>query len=215
MAQTVETEVVETMPSPAIGKHDSSDQEGTERQQLKGNAPSGRRSRWILLFAGAVAVAAVASWWLSARNYESTDDAQIEGHLDLVSPRISGTVSYINPRVENNQFVEAGALLLELDPRDYDAEFEHAKADLDTRSADARSALVAVPIADARSFGGLHSAEDGQTSMPRSTSCSRTKLCLPAPNGIVFDTRRSSRSRRSRVPITMPVKPKPLPPLRP
>jgi membrane fusion protein (multidrug efflux system) len=159
MARTIETEVVETMPSEAIGKHDSSDQEGREKEQLKGNAPRGKRSRWILLFAGALAAAAVASWWLNARNYESTDDAQIEGHLDLVSPRISGTVSYINPRVENNQFVEAGTLLLELDPRDYEAELEHAKADLDTRSAEARSATVNVPIANAISFGGLHSAE--------------------------------------------------------
>src|SRR5882672_4164060 len=150
MARTIETEVVETMPSEAIGKHDSRDQEGTKRQQLKGNAPRGRRSRWILLFAGVLAVAAVASWWLNSRNYESTDDAQIEGHLDLVSPRISGTVSYINPAVQNNQFVEAGALLLEL---------EHAKANLDTRSAEARSALVTVPIVNASSFGGLHSAE--------------------------------------------------------
>src|SRR5258708_4854034 len=159
MARTIETEVVETMPSDAIGKRDSSDQERKERQQLKGNAPSGRRSRWILLFAGALAAVAVASWWLNARNYESTDDAQIEGHLDLVSPRISGTVSYINPGVENNQFVEVGTLLLELDPRDYEAELEHAKADLDTRSAEARSATVNVPIANAISFGGLHSAE--------------------------------------------------------
>jgi membrane fusion protein (multidrug efflux system) len=123
MARTIETEVVETMPSEVIGKHDSSVQEGTERQQLKGNAPSRKRSRLVLLFAAVLAVAAATSWWLNSRNYESTDDAQIEGHLDLVSPRISGTVSYINPRVENNQFVEAGTLLLELDPRDYEAEF--------------------------------------------------------------------------------------------
>ena len=162
MARTIETEVEvsqEAMPSEAIGKADSSDQEGTERQQLKGNAPSRKRSRWVLLFAAALAVAAATSWWLNSRNYESTDDAQIEGHLDLVSPRISGTVSYINPRVENNQFVEAGTLLLELDPRDYEAELEHAKADLDTRSAEARSATVNVPIANAISFGVLHSAE--------------------------------------------------------
>jgi membrane fusion protein (multidrug efflux system) len=162
MARTIETEVEvsqEAMPSEAIGKDDSSDQEGTERQQLKGNAPSRKRSRLVLLFAAVLAVAAATSWWLNSRNYESTDDAQIEGHLDLVSSRISGTVSYINPRVENNQFVQAGTLLLELDPRDYEAELEHAKADLDTRSAEARSATVNVPIANAISFGGLHSAE--------------------------------------------------------
>src|SRR5216684_3644609 len=162
MARTIETEVEvgqEAISSEAIGKHDSLEQEGRERQQLKDNAPSRKLSRWILLFAAAVAVAGATLWWLNSRNYESTDDAQIEGHLDLVSPRISGTVSYINPRVENNQFVEAGALLLELDPRDYEAELDHAKADLDTRSAEARSATVNVPIANAISFGGLHSAE--------------------------------------------------------
>src|SRR5215467_3834004 len=52
------------------------------------------------------------SWWLHARRLESTDDAQIDGHINVVSSRISGTVLYVNPRVENNQYVEAGALLL-------------------------------------------------------------------------------------------------------
>src|SRR5258707_2843628 len=162
MARTIETEVEvgqEAISSEAIGKHDSLEQEGRERQQIKDNAASRKRSRWVLLLAGTLAVAAATSWWLNSRNYESTDDAKIEGHLDLVSPRISGTVSYINPRVESNQFVEAGTLLLELDPRDYEAELEHAKADLDTRSAEARSATVNVPIANAISFGVLHSAE--------------------------------------------------------
>ena len=107
----------------------------------------------------AVALAGASLWWLHSQNYESTDDAQVEGHLDLVSARISGTVTYINPRVENNQLVEAGTLLLELDPRDYAAELEHAKANLDTRSAEARSAQVTVPIVDASAFGQLHSAE--------------------------------------------------------
>src|ERR1700681_2347945 len=149
MARAIETEIVErpeTVRQEAVGKHDSSDSAGREIQESKSNAPRGKRSRWILLFVFALAAAGATVWWLNSRNYESTDDAQVEGHLDLVSARISGTATYINPRVENNQFVEAGTLLLELDPRDYEAEFEHAKADLDTRSAEARSALVNVPI---------------------------------------------------------------------
>ena len=76
-----------------------------------------------------------------------------------MSSRISGTVVYINPRVENNQLVEAGTLLMELDPRDYAAELEHAKANLATRTAEAHSAQVTVPIVDASAFGQLHSAE--------------------------------------------------------
>jgi len=48
------------------------------------------------------------SWWLSARRFESTDDAQIDGHLNAISARISGTVLYINPKVEDNQYIESG-----------------------------------------------------------------------------------------------------------
>jgi membrane fusion protein (multidrug efflux system) len=116
-------------------------------------------SRSAMILAAALIAAGAARWWIDSRGYESTDDAQIEGHLDLVSPRISGTVTYINPIVENNQHVEAGTLLLEPDPRDYEADLEHAKANLDTSVAEAHSARVTVPIVDANAFDQLHAAE--------------------------------------------------------
>jgi membrane fusion protein (multidrug efflux system) len=159
MAQTAETEVADEQRPEAIEKHDPSDKAGSGKPDSGSKAPSRKLSRWILLLLSAIAVAAASLWWFHSQNYESTDDAQIEGHLDSVSARISGTVTYINPRVENNQLVEAGTLLLELDPRDYAAEFEHAKANLDTRIAEARSARVTIPIVDASAFGQLHSAE--------------------------------------------------------
>ena len=118
------------------------------------------RPRWV--FAGlAVALTAIAasSWWLHARRFESTDDAQIDGHINVVASRISGTVLYVNPLVENNQHVEAGTLLLELDPNDYQAALEHARADLVTREATARSAGVNVPITNASAFSQLRLAE--------------------------------------------------------
>ena len=124
-------------------------------------APPTKRSltRWfVLLILALVAVGAV-RWWLDSQGYESTDDAEIEGHLDSISTRISGTVAYINPKVENNRFVEAGALLMELDPRDYEADLEHAQANLKTMTAEAHSAQVIVPIVDASAFGQLHAAE--------------------------------------------------------
>jgi membrane fusion protein (multidrug efflux system) len=157
MARTVETELVDT--EREVLKHDSPEKPGSENRGLAKQAPSRKVSRWILLVVFAAALTGTSLWWLHSQNYETTDDAQVEGHLDLVSARISGTVTYINPRVENNQLVEAGTLLLELDPRDYAAELEHAKADLTTRSAEARSAQVTVPIVDASAFGQLHSAE--------------------------------------------------------
>src|ERR1700757_3326256 len=73
--------------------------------------------RWLVVVPALVlALAAATEWWLYARQFESTDDAQIEGHLNPISARISGNVSYINPAVENNHYVEAGTLLFELDP---------------------------------------------------------------------------------------------------
>ena len=157
MARTLETEVVDiqepVQPPPVENKP------GSEKPESGSKAPSRKFSRWIVLLVAAIAVAGASIWWIGSQNYESTDDAQIEGHLDLVSARISGTVTYVNPRVENNQLVQAGTLLIELDPRDYAAELEHAKANLDTRSAEARSAQVTVPIVDASAFGQLHSAE--------------------------------------------------------
>lgn len=201
MAQTTEIELVEsqeTIRSESAGNDDSSDQEGTERRQLKGNVPRAKLARWILLSVFTLAVAGAALWWLHSRNYESTDDAQIEGHLDLVSARISGTVSYINPRVENNQYVEAGTLLLQLDPRDYEAELEHAKAHLDTRSADARSALVAVPIVDAKSFGELHSAEAAKEEGLASVEAEQALLDA-AQHKLQQDEALSARAERDRV----------------
>jgi hypothetical protein len=89
MARVTETEVVdlpETVQQETIRKdHSSSDQGDTEKQELKRNKPRTKLSRWILLFVSGLAVVGVTSGWLVSRNYESTDDAQIEGHLDLVS----------------------------------------------------------------------------------------------------------------------------------
>jgi len=116
--------------------------------------------RWAYASAALVIVTMSAvSWWLHARHFETTDDAQIDGHINVVSSRISGTVLYVNPRVENNQYVEAGTLLLELDPSDYQAAADHARADLETREAIARSADLNVPITNANAFSQLGLAE--------------------------------------------------------
>jgi len=146
MARTVETELFD-MDEP-VRLREAPGRDSEEK------SPSKRISRWILLTVSVAALAGATMWWLHSQNYEATDDAQIDGHLDLVSTRISGTVTYINPPVEDTHFVEAGTLLLELDPRDYAAELEHAQANLDTRIAEAHSAQVTVPIIDATAVHG-------------------------------------------------------------
>lgn len=117
------------------------------------------RKRIILAVALLVAAAAGTSWWLYARQFETTDDAQVDGHFAQLSTRVSGTVLYINPLVENDRYVTAGTVLLRLDPRDYEADLDHARAILDTKEADARSAGIQVSITQATSVSRLHVAE--------------------------------------------------------
>jgi membrane fusion protein, multidrug efflux system len=154
MARAVEQDVrdreeVQTKVSGPAGK----------KEEFNSREPRVRWSRWIVLFVSGMAATAATLWWLYSRNHESTDDTQVDGHVDVISTRISGTVAYVNPRVENNQFVTASTLLLELDPRDYQAELEHAQANLVTATAEDHAAFVNVPIVDASAFGQLHAAE--------------------------------------------------------
>lgn len=150
-------------PATADGQSDgeigSSDEHSANEFVAKGNLRRSRLARLALPLGLGLIAAAVLGWWLHSREFETTDDAQIEGHFNSISSRISGTVTYLNPNVENDHWVEQGTLLLELDPRDYEAELEHAKANLEAKQAQARSARLNVDIISASAFGQLHMAE--------------------------------------------------------
>jgi membrane fusion protein, multidrug efflux system len=77
-------------------------------------------------------------------SYESTDDAQVDGHINSVSARVSGHVVKLN--VQDNQYVSAGTVLVEIDPADYQVAYERAKADFEDAQAAAVAAGVNVPI---------------------------------------------------------------------
>jgi membrane fusion protein (multidrug efflux system) len=77
-------------------------------------------------------------------SYESTDDAQVDGHINSISARITGHVVKLN--VLDNQYVEAGAVLLEIDPADYQVAYDRAKAEFEDAQANASAAGVNVPI---------------------------------------------------------------------
>jgi membrane fusion protein, multidrug efflux system len=76
--------------------------------------------------------------WKYVQSYQDTDDAQVDGYLDPVSSRINGTISVVY--VDNNQSVEKGQLLVQLDPRDNQVAVEQARAQLAQAQADVNSA---------------------------------------------------------------------------
>src|SRR5580698_5199160 len=77
-------------------------------------------------------------------SYESTDDAQVDGHVNSISARISGHVTKLN--VQDNQYVPAGTVLVEIDLADYQVAYDRAKADYEDAQAAAVAAGVNVPI---------------------------------------------------------------------
>ncbi|GFO66518.1 RND transporter [Geomonas limicola] len=90
-----------------------------------------------------VLAVALLFWWYSSL-WESTDDAQIDGHVNQVSARVTGQV--IKVRFEDNQFVRAGSVLVEIDPTDYQVALARARAELAEATAAAEGARIGVPI---------------------------------------------------------------------
>jgi len=145
--------------------------------------PVTRRKRTPVLIAGlsAAAVLVSATWYLLHLGRESTDDAQVEGRVMTVSARLPGQV--LRVRVDDNQVVEAGDVLVELDPADYAAKLDAARADLAAARAaadGARSALAltekAAPANLVQAQGGLIAASFSLTSAEAEIEQARSDL---------------------------------------
>jgi membrane fusion protein (multidrug efflux system) len=90
-------------------------------------------------------------------SYEDTDDAEIDGHINSISARVSGHVIKLD--IVDNQYVQAGALLVEIDPTDYQVAFDRAKADYEDAQAAASAAGVNVPITDVNTASQVSATE--------------------------------------------------------
>ncbi|MGA9509644.1 MAG: HlyD family secretion protein [Candidatus Sulfotelmatobacter sp.] len=118
-----------------------------------------RRRNLIILIAVVVAVVAGLFLWRYFSSYESTDDAQADVHLYPVSARISGYV--IRVSVNDNQWVNKGDILVEIDPTDYQVALAQAQANLANAEATARSLNITVPITSVNSSSQLQFTASG------------------------------------------------------
>jgi membrane fusion protein (multidrug efflux system) len=109
---------------------------------------------YILIFVIALAVLAGGVFvWRYLNSYESTDDAQIDVHLYPVSARISGYVVKVN--VDDNQYVQKGTVLVEIDPKDFEVAVAQTQANLASAEATAQSLNINVPIASVNTASQL------------------------------------------------------------
>ncbi len=117
--------------------------------------PTSGRKGIIIAVVVVLLLVAIGFYWRSTYS-EDTDDAQINGHLIQVSARIAGQVIKVD--VDENQKVNKGDLIAELDPRDYEVAVENAKAALASADANAAAARVNVPITSINTGSNLSSA---------------------------------------------------------
>ncbi len=105
---------------------------------------SKRRRNIVILVVVVVLVVGGVFLWRYLGSYESTDDAQADVHLYPVSARVSGYVVRVN--VDDNQWVQKGTVLVEIDPKDYEVAVAQAQANLENAEATAQSLNITVPI---------------------------------------------------------------------
>jgi membrane fusion protein, multidrug efflux system len=115
------------------------------------------RIKLFLIIAAVVVLIGGIFLWRYFASYESTDDAQIDGHVNSISARVSGHVIKLN--IQDNQYVKAGMVLVEIDPTDYETKLQQARAAYANALAEAQAAQVNVPVTTVTTTGQLSTAQ--------------------------------------------------------
>ena len=170
MSQMTETTLPETQTNTEPAPLPASERD----LRWKGLTERNPRLRLFLILGGIVLVVAGFFVWRYLTSYESTDDAQIDGHLNAISARVSGHV--LKLMVEDNQYVEAGTPLVQIDPKDYQVAVEHARADYADAFAAAQAAQVNVPITSVNTGSQTTSAQADVDNARAGISVARQQL---------------------------------------
>jgi len=143
----------EQEPASASGREQNA---VSRRALLRRYSRSKLRRPVVLVPLALLVIAAAILAWHYFATHESTDDAQVDVHLYPVSARISGYVIKVN--IDDNEYVQQGSVLVEIDPRDYEVAVDRARADLASAEATAKSLNINVPITSVNTSSQLTSA---------------------------------------------------------
>ena len=115
------------------------------------------RAKWLLIPVLLVLIIGGYAAWEYVSKWESTDDAQVDGHIHPVNAKVGGTVLLVN--VKENQRVEAGAIIAQVDARDYQIAIARAEAELAQAQAASVAAKAAMPVASSAAGTQITSSE--------------------------------------------------------
>lgn len=115
------------------------------------------RAKWLLIPAVLILIVGGYAAWEYLSKWETTDDAQVDGHIHPINAKVGGTVTTVN--VKENQRVEAGTVIAQIDPRDYEIAVARAQAELSQAQAGAQGALAGIPVASSTAGTQITSSE--------------------------------------------------------
>ncbi len=158
------------------GKRDPDSSLPSPLSPLPSSSPPPRRGRKRILLLIVTLLAGVGGliYWLDARQYEMTDDAFIDGHIIMVAPQVSGLVKAVH--VDDNQPVKKGDVLLEIDPRDFEARLAQAQGALAAAQARKEAADVNVDLVKITSTAEFDTASAGQDMAKTAAVAARTQV---------------------------------------
>ncbi len=171
----------ETRPSPPASPPPASEARYQRRAALLGSP----RAKVVLALVIAALLAASVALWRYFGSYESTDDAQIDGHVNSVSARVSGHVVKLN--VEDNQYVEKGTVLVEIDPTDYEVAVARARADYADAQAQAAAAGINVPLTNVSTSSQVAAAQAGVANAKAGVAAARQQLAAAQAQAVEAD----------------------------
>ncbi|HMC77556.1 MAG TPA: HlyD family secretion protein [Vicinamibacterales bacterium] len=157
-------------------------------EKEKTEAVKSNGGRWRLGGVVLVAVVLIAGFlWLRSRGKETTDDAQVDGHITQIAPRVGGTITKVH--VTNNQAVKAGEVLAEIDPRDYQNALDRVRAELADAVATAAAARTGVPIAQVETRSGVSTASGGVQQAEAAVAGAEREIQVAQANLVVAQAR--------------------------
>ncbi len=158
MAENTDTAVRENQPQAQRPANQPAPLPASDRDLRWKSFRAGNPRFRVFLIVGIIVLLVTGFFlWRYFDSYEDTDDAQIDGHLNSISARVSGHV--LKLLVDDNQYVPMGTPLIEIDPKDYQVAVDRAKADYADAVALAEAARVNVPITSVNTNSQTSSAQ--------------------------------------------------------
>jgi membrane fusion protein (multidrug efflux system) len=143
--------------------------------EVQANTKSNKSlGRIVIIIVVLVLISGGYLFWLHLSKFESTDDAQVDGQVYAISSRISGHV--IDVKVDDEQEVKAGDVLVVLDPKDYEVAVAKARADLADAVATYQSNRSDVPITSINTKSTLTTANSARLDASAGVSGSERQL---------------------------------------